>query len=252
MSKIVLVTGASRGIGLEAAKHFSKEGYKVIGTSRGDFNLGELIGDDSAISFQLDLMSKQSIKNLFADLKSQDLLPSVLVNNAGITKDQLFMRMKDEDWDDVIETNLNGLFRVTKAFIKPMVKNKFGRVINISSVAGLMGNSGQVNYSSSKSAMVGFSRSLAKELGSRNITSNVVAPGFIETDMTTFLNDDEKAEVSKNIPMKRFGTVEDVARCIVFLASDEANYITGQTISVDGGLFTVSYTHLTLPTIYSV
>ncbi len=237
MSKIVLVTGASRGIGLEAAKHFSKEGYKVIGTSRGDFNLGELIGDDSAISVQLDLMSKQSIKNLFADLKSQDLLPSVLVNNAGITKDQLFMRMKDEEWDDVIETNLNGLFRVTKAFIKPMVKNKFGRVINISSVAGLMGNSGQVNYSSSKSAMVGFSRSLAKELGSRNITSNVVAPGFIETDMTTFLNDDEKAEVSKNIPMKRFGTVQDVAKCIVFLASDEANYITGQIISVDGGLF---------------
>ena len=237
MSKIVLVTGASRGIGLEAAKHFSKEGYKVIGSSRGDFNLGELIGDESAISVQLDLMSKESIKNLFADLKSEDLLPSVLVNNAGITKDQLFLRMKDEDWDDVIETNLNGLFRVTKAFIKPMVKNKFGRVINISSVAGLMGNSGQVNYSSSKSAMVGLSRSLAKELGSRNITSNVVAPGFIETDMTTFLNDDEKVEVSKNIPMKRFGTVQDVAKCIVFLASDEANYITGQTISVDGGLF---------------
>ena len=237
MSKIVLVTGASRGIGLEAAKYLSKEGYKVIGTSRGDFNLGELIGDDSAISVQLDLMSKESIKNLFADLKSKDLLPSVLVNNAGITKDQLFLRMKDEDWDDVIETNLNGLFRVTKAFIKPMVKNKFGRVINISSVAGLMGNSGQVNYSSSKSAMVGFSRSLAKELGSRNITSNIVAPGFIETDMTTFLNDDEKIEVSKNIPMKRFGTVEDVAKCIVFLASDNANYITGQIISVDGGLF---------------
>ena len=237
MSKIVLVTGASRGIGLEAAKHFSKEGYKVIGSSRGDFNLGELIGDESSISVQLDLMSKESIKNLFADLKSEDLLPSVLVNNAGITKDQLFLRMKDEDWDDVIETNLNGLFRVTKAFIKPMVKNKFGRIINISSVAGLMGNSGQVNYSSSKSAMVGFSRSLAKELGSRNITSNVVAPGFIETDMTTFLNDDEKVEVSKNIPMKRFGTVQDVAKCIVFLASDEANYITGQTISVDGGLF---------------
>jgi len=237
MSKIVLVTGASRGIGLEAAKHFSKEGYKVIGTSRGDFNLGELIGNKSAISAQLDLTSKESIKNLFADLKSEDLLPSVLVNNAGITKDQLFLRMKDEDWNDVIETNLNGLFRVTKAFIKPMIRNKFGRLINISSVAGLMGNSGQVNYSSSKSAMVGFSRSLAKELGSRNITSNVVAPGFIETDMTTFLNDDEKVEVSKNIPMKRFGTVQDVAKCIVFLASDEANYITGQTISVDGGLF---------------
>jgi len=237
MNKIVLVTGASRGIGLEVAKLFSKEGYKVIGTSRGDFNLGELIGDSSAMSVQLDLMSKESINDLFEVLKTKDILPSVLINNAGITKDQLFLRMKDKDWDEVIETNLNGLFRVTKAFIKPMVKNKFGRVINISSVAGLMGNSGQVNYSSSKSAMVGFSRSLAKELGSRNITSNVVAPGFIETDMTTFLNDDEKIEVSKNIPMKRFGTVEDVAKCIVFLASDNANYITGQIISVDGGLF---------------
>ena len=189
------------------------------------------------MSVQLDLMSKESINDLFEDLKSKDILPSVLINNAGITKDQLFLRMKDKDWDEVIETNLNGLFRVTKAFIKPMVKNKFGRVINISSVAGLMGNSGQVNYSSSKSAMVGFSRSLAKELGSRNITSNVVAPGFIETDMTTFLTDDDKIEVSKNIPMKRFGTVEDVAKCIVFLASDNANYITGQIISVDGGLF---------------
>ena len=237
MNKIVLVTGASRGIGLEVAKLFSKEGYKVIGTSRGDFNLGDLIGDSSAMSVQLDLMSKESINDLFEVLKSKDMLPSVLINNAGITKDQLFLRMKDKDWDEVIETNLNGLFRVTKALIKPMVKNKFGRVINISSVAGLMGNSGQVNYSSSKSAMVGFSRSLAKELGSRNITSNVIAPGFIETDMTTFLNDDEKIEVSKNIPMKRFGTVEDVAKCILFLASDEANYITGQTISVDGGLF---------------
>lgn len=237
MNKIVLVTGASRGIGLEVAKLFSKEGYKVIGTSRGDFNLGDLIGDSSAISVQLDLMSKESINDLFEVLKSKDILPSVLINNAGITKDQLFLRMKDKDWDEVIETNLNGLFRVTKALIKPMVKNKFGRVINISSVAGLMGNSGQVNYSSSKSAMVGFSRSLAKELGSRNITSNVVAPGFIETDMTTFLNDDDKIEVSKNIPMKRFGTVEDVAKCILFLASDKANYITGQIISVDGGLF---------------
>ena len=237
MNKIVLVTGASRGIGLEVAKLFSKEGYKVVGTSRGDFNLGDLIGDSSAMSVQLDLMSKESINDLFEVLKSKDMLPSVLINNAGITKDQLFLRMKDKDWDEVIETNLNGLFRVTKALIKPMVKNKFGRVINISSVAGLMGNSGQVNYSSSKSAMVGFSRSLAKELGSRNITSNVVAPGFIETDMTTFLNDDEKIEVSKNIPMKRFGTVEDVAKCILFLASDKANYITGQIISVDGGLF---------------
>ena len=146
--------------------------------------------------------------------------------------------MKDEDWDDVIETNLNGLFRVTKAFIKPMVKNKFGRVINISSVAGLMGNSGQVNYASSKSAMVGFSKSLAKELGSRNITSNVVAPGFIETDMTDSLSEDVINSWKESIPLKRGGIPSDVGNACVFLASDLSSYITGQVLHVDGGMLT--------------
>ena len=236
MSKIVLVTGASRGIGLEAAKHFSKEGYKVIGTSRGDFNLGDLIGDESAISAQLDLMSKESIQNLFVKLKSEDLLPSVLVNNAGITKDQLFLRMKDDDWDNVISTNLTGTYNLTKIFIRNMIKNKNGRIINISSVAGLMGNPGQVNYSSSKSALNGFTKSLAKEIGSRNITVNSIAPGFIDTDMTSFLDDDAKNGIIKDIPLKRFGEASDVAELALFLASNEASYITGQTISIDGGL----------------
>ena len=238
MSKVALVTGGTRGIGAAISLALKKEGCNVAATYSSNSDAANKFSSENGIDvFQWNVADaaacEAGVKQVEEKLGSVD----ILVNNAGITKDQLFMRMKDEDWDDVIETNLNGLFRVTKAFIKPMVKNKFGRVINISSVAGLMGNSGQVNYSSSKSAMVGFSRSLAKELGSRNITSNVIAPGFIETDMTTFLNDDEKVEVSKNIPMKRFGTVEDVAKCILFLASDEANYITGQTISVDGGLF---------------
>ena len=171
-------------------------------------------------------------------LKEQNLLPSVLVNNAGITSDQLFLRMKDSEWDDVLSTNLTGVFNLTKVFIKHMIKNKYGRIINISSVSGLMGNPGQVNYSSSKAALNGFTKSLAKEVGSRNITVNNVAPGFIETDMTSFLDEQNKENIIEQLSIKRIGKPEDISNVVSFLCSEESEYITGQVIPVDGGLTT--------------
>ena len=230
----VFVSGASRGIGKNIATYFAKNNYKVVGTSRNDFNVEE--GVKNFIPIKLDVTSRDDIKNCFNHLKSEGLLPNILINNAGITSDQIFLRMKDDDWDNVIETNLTGTYNLTKAFIKNMVKNKNGRIINISSVSGLMGNSGQVNYSSSKAALNGFTKSLAKEVGSRNITVNCVAPGFIDTDMTSFLDLDSKNEIIKTIPLGRFGNVSDISEIVMFLASDNASYITGQTISVDGGL----------------
>ena len=230
----VFVSGASRGIGKNIATYFAKNNYKVVGTSRNDFNVEE--GVKNFIPIKLDVTSRDDIKNCFNHLKSEGLLPNILINNAGITSDQIFLRMKDDDWDNVIETNLTGTYNLTKAFIKNMVKNKNGRIINISSVSGLMGNAGQVNYSSSKAALNGFTKSLAKEVGSRNITVNCVAPGFIDTDMTSFLDLDSKNEIIKTIPLGRFGNVSDISETVMFLASDNASYITGQTISVDGGL----------------
>ena len=230
----VFVSGASRGIGKNIATYFAKNNYKVVGTSRNDFKVEE--GIKNFIPIKLDVTSRDDIKNCFNHLKSEGLLPNILINNAGITSDQIFLRMKDDDWDNVIETNLTGTYNLTKAFIKNMVKNKNGRIINISSVSGLMGNAGQVNYSSSKAALNGFTKSLAKEVGSRNITVNCVAPGFIDTDMTSFLDLDSKNEIIKTIPLGRFGNVSDISEIVMFLASDNASYITGQTISVDGGL----------------
>ena len=154
----------------------------------------------------------------------------------AITADQLFLRMSDDDWDNVINTNLTGTFNLTKIFLKNMIKNKFGRIINISSISGLMGNPGQVNYSSSKAALNGFTKSLAKEVGSRNITVNCVAPGFIDTDMTSYIGENERNEILKQIPLNKFGSPEDISKLVMFLISDEASYITGQTISIDGGL----------------
>ena len=230
----VFVSGASRGIGKSIAINFAKNNYNVVGTSRKNFTLDENIKNFKPL--KLDITSREDIKSCFNELKSLNLLPNILINNAGITSDQIFLRMKDEDWDNVIETNLTGTYNLSKIFIKNMIKNKNGRIINISSVSGLMGNPGQVNYSSSKSALNGFTRSLAKEVGSRNITVNSIAPGFIETDMTSFLDSQSKEDIIKNIPLRRFGNAEDISKVVMFLASEKASYITGQTISVDGGL----------------
>ena len=230
----VFISGASKGIGKTIAYNFAKNNYTVVGTSRQEFEFDNKL--ENLIPIQLDVTSRDDIKACFDDLNDRGLLPNILINNAGITSDQLFLRMKDSDWDNVINTNLNGVFNLSKIFIKNMVKNRNGRIINISSISGLMGNPGQVNYSSSKAALNGFTKSLAKELGSRNITVNSVAPGFIETDMTSFLDETAKKNVIETIPLKRLGRPEDVAELVLFLASEEASYITGQTISIDGGL----------------
>jgi len=232
--KNIFVSGASRGIGRDIAVSFAKNGFNVVGTSRNDFIFNENL--KNLIPIKLDITNRKDVQDCFEKLKQIDLLPNILINNAGITSDQLFIRMKDEDWDSVIETNLTGTFNLSKVFIKNMIKNKSGRIINISSISGLMGNPGQVNYASSKAALSGFTKSLAKEVGSRNITVNSVAPGYIETDMTAFMEDDVKSSIIKNIPLGRIGDVSDVSELVMFLASEDASYITGQTISVDGGL----------------
>ena len=230
----VFISGASRGIGNSIAKYFAQNDYIVVGTSRNEFKFDDKT--ENLIPVKLDVTSRDDVKKCFDFLKSENLLPDILINNAGITSDQIFLRMKNEDWDNVIDTNLNGVFNLSKIFVKNMIKNKKGRIINISSISGLMGNPGQVNYSASKSALNGFTKSLAKELGSRNITVNCVAPGFIETDMTSFLEEDAKQRIEETIPLGRLGKGEDIAKLVAFLASDEASYITGQTISIDGGL----------------
>ena len=230
----IFISGASRGIGKSMAKHFAKSNFNVVGTSRNNFKFDEDL--ENLFPLKLDVTSRNDVKDCFDELKSKNLLPDILINNAGITADQLFLRMSDDDWDNVINTNLTGTFNLTKIFLKNMIKNKFGRIINISSISGLMGNPGQVNYSSSKAALNGFTKSLAKEVGSRNITVNCVAPGFIDTDMTSYIGDNERNEILKQIPLNKFGLPEDISKLVMFLMSDEASYITGQTISIDGGL----------------
>tara|TARA_A200000113_G_scaffold23806_1_gene20265 strand:- start:729 stop:1442 length:714 start_codon:yes stop_codon:yes gene_type:complete len=235
--KSVLITGVSRGIGLSIAKEFTQNDYFVFGTSRSKFDLSKALESSNCKHLTLDVNDRDSIASLMKDIPGETNTLDCLVNNAGITADQLFIRMKDSEWDDVINTNLTGIFNITKPVSKMMLKQKSGSIINISSVSGLMGNAGQVNYSSSKSALLGFTKSLAKELAPRGINVNCICPGFIESDMTNELTSDQRDQAISQIPLGNFGSDTDIAKLTLFLSSDNAKYITGQSISVDGGMY---------------
>jgi 3-oxoacyl-[acyl-carrier protein] reductase len=240
--KTALVTGASRGIGHSIAKKLASEGYHVIGTATTSAGAASI--QDALASYPipgegkvLDVSQADQIETLLAEISEKGQSPLILVNNAGITKDNLVLRMDDDEWQSVIDTNLTAIFKLTKACLRSMFRARWGRIINISSVVGFTGNSGQANYTAAKAGLVGFSKSLAAEIASRNITVNLVAPGFIETDMTDALPQMIKDELLKKIPMKRMGQPDDIAEAVNFLASEKANYITGETIHVNGGLF---------------
>ena len=240
--KKVLVTGASRGIGKAVIESFAKEGNYLIGTAtsiEGAKTIDEIISsnDSSGASLVLDLNDDNSIEEFFKILKGKDLYPDILVNNAGFTRDNIFLRMKDDEWSDVLNVHLNAQFKIIKNLVKPMLKNKYGRIINLSSAAAAIGNKGQANYVAAKSGIEAMSRTLAREFGLKNITINCVAPGFIETDMTDSLDEEYKKGIASQIPLQRFGKANEVAELIKFLTSSEADYITGQTIHINGGLF---------------
>lgn len=224
------MTGGSRGIGRGIAERLQAAGHRVAATSRS----GE--APDGVLGLQCDITDTAQIDAAFAKIEAELGPVDVVVANAGITRDTLMLRMSDDDWDAVIETNLTGSFKVAKRATRPMMKNRYGRIIFISSVVGMLGSAGQVNYSSSKAGLVGLARSIARELGSRGITANVIAPGFIETDMTAGLSEDLVKKYAEQIPLSRFGSVDDIAGTVEFLASDAAAYITGALIPVDGGL----------------
>ena len=235
--KSVLITGVSRGIGLSIAKEFIQNDYFVFGTSRSKFDLAKALESSNCKHLIVDVNDRDSIASVMKDIPGENNTLDCLVNNAGITADQLFIRMKDSEWDDVINTNLTGIFNITKPVSKMMLKQKSGSIINISSVSGLMGNAGQVNYSSSKSALLGFTKSLAKELAPRGINVNCICPGFVESDMTNELTSDQRDQALSQIPLGNFGSDTDIAKLSLFLSSDNAKYITGQSISVDGGMY---------------
>ena len=242
MDKCALITGATRGIGKQIAITLAKQGYNIaLNYRKENEELENTKKEIEKIGVQVlavkgDVANFENCKNFVKQVIERFGQIDVLVNNAGITKDMLLMRMKKEDFEQVIDTNLVGTFNVTKNVVPYMMKARSGRIINISSVVGISGNAGQTNYSASKAGIIGFTKSLAKEIASRNILVNAVAPGFIETNMTDVLKDDVKQEIVKNIPLKRMGTTQDVANVVKFLASDDSSYITGQVINVDGGM----------------
>jgi 3-oxoacyl-[acyl-carrier protein] reductase len=238
--KIILITGANRGIGHNILKKIATCGYTVIGTSRskdGADMITDAIKDSNGKGVVMDVTNQDSINTSINKIKEDYGVIYGLVNNAGITNDNLLMRMSDEQWNSVIETNLTSLYRVTKSVVKDMMKARTGRIVNIGSIVGLMGNAGQSNYSATKSGLLGFTKSLARELSSRNINVNAVSPGFIDTDMTKALSDDQIESLTKNIPLGRIASPDEVSSVVAFLLSDDSSYITGENINVNGGLY---------------
>ena len=239
--QVALVTGASRGIGRAVADALGQAGAVVVGTATsesGAASIGQRFAEQgiSGRGAVLNVNSEDAVVDLVKDIAGKEGAVTVLVNNAGITRDNLLLRMKAEEWDEIIQTNLSGLFRTCKACLRGMMKARHGRIINIGSVVGLMGNPGQTNYSAAKAGMIGFSRSLAREVGSRGITVNTVAPGFIETDMTDAMDDTQRSALAAQIPLQKLGSPEDIAAAVLFLASPGAAYITGETLNVNGGM----------------
>jgi len=239
--KIAIVTGASQGIGQQIAIGLGKRGAKVACVARSADKLAETVqaiqdGGGQAEAFPCDVTSRESVEELIDKIADQWEKIDILVNNAGVTRDNLLPRMTDEEWDTVINTNLRGMFLFSRAASKFMMRARFGRIINISSVSGIMGNPGQTNYSASKAGMIGFTRSLSRELAGRKVTINAICPGFIESDMTKALGPAVEDEVKKRIPAKRMGKPEEIADAVLFLASDHAAYVTGQVLTVDGGM----------------
>lgn len=236
--EIALVTGASRGIGAAIAASLAAAGATVVGTATseaGARGISDTLADNGR-GIVLDIADSDSVQAAIAEILKDEGSPTILVNNAGITRDNLLLRMKPDEWDDVLSTNLSGVYRVCKACLRGMMKARKGRIINISSVIGVTGNAGQSNYAAAKAGIIGFSKSLAREIGSRNITVNVVAPGFIDTDMTRVLSEDQRNAMLSQIPLGRLGEGDDIASAVLFLASPAGGYITGETLHVNGGM----------------
>ncbi len=240
--KTALVTGGSRGIGKGILMKLAQAGADVCFIDIIDEGADEVIGQAKELGvdcrfYQGNITDFEACEKIVKQALSDSESIDILVNNAGITRDTLFLKMNKKQWDDVININLTGVFNMTKAIVKPMIKSRYGRIVNVSSVVGFTGNPGQVNYSSSKAGLIGFTKSLAKEVASRNITCNAIAPGFIKTDMTDALSDEQKKKLSDQIPMKRMGTIDDVANGVMFFSSSLADYVTGTTLHINGGMF---------------
>jgi 3-oxoacyl-[acyl-carrier protein] reductase len=238
-NEVALVTGASRGIGQAIARTLAEAGARVIGTATsesGAAGISAALGEQGRGAV-LDVGNAASIDALLADLEAKHEMPTILVNNAAITRDTLLLRMKPEDWDAVIATNLTSVFRLSKGVLKRMMKERRGRIVSLTSIVGLTGNPGQANYAAAKAGILGFTKSLAREIASRGVTVNAVAPGFIDTDMTRALNDEQRAALTSQVPMARLGSVDDIAAAVLFLCSPGASYITGETLHVNGGMY---------------